>query len=148
LEGVAARWLSAGVLAAAVALGACSSSPKGEFTAPDGVNQSPWDEYCRHSTELIGSLDDHAGGTLEDREFVLALTRYRDGLAGDPTQIPDLGPKVTNIVEELERLRLMANHAHGHGHGDERADEHEEAQLDDSEVRAAVDALPECVKTP
>ena len=144
---MAARWVGAGLLIGTVALGACSSSPKGAFTAPSGAEQAAWDEYCRFSGALIRSLDTHADGTVGDEVFAVALGRYREGLARIAESMSDRGSEVGTIVETIDRLRLMVNHEHSHGHGEVETHE-DEPPLDVSEVRAAVDALPECVEAP
>jgi hypothetical protein len=137
------------MLVGALALGACSNSgPVSEFSsAPDGVKQANWDEYCRYSRELLRSITAHNNGTLADELFVVALGRYREGFDRIAELMPDHGSQVGKIVAALDRLQLGANHEHSHAHGDDEAHK-DDPPLDDSGVRAAVDALPSCAKAP
>jgi hypothetical protein len=126
-------------LLVAIGITGCSSTgPPGEYTAPDGVKQGAWDEYCRYAVELTRSISRHAVGTLEDEVFGVALRQYRDGLVRDAGEMPSLGSKVEEIIYSIDRLHLQVVHELGHEHSNE------EAPLNYSEVRAAVDALPAC----
>lgn len=76
--------VSIGVIAMlALASGCTSKSVNGSSSAPDGVNQAIWDDYCGHGASLTSYLSQEQNGTLTVGEFVSKLNGSENGIQGD-----------------------------------------------------------------
>lgn len=67
----------------ALALGACGSTAGTGSSAPHGIDQAIWDDYCRHGAKLVDYLDGYVKGTQTADETVSKLNGSQDGIQGD-----------------------------------------------------------------
>ena len=93
------------------ALAACASkSSNGSSSAPAGVDQSIWDDYCSHGAALASYLQQAQNGTLTNAEFTSKLEGSENGIAGDATATkPPISDELQALADSIGRAKVAVS---------------------------------------
>ena len=91
--------------------GCATTSPNAWTSAPAGVNQSIWNDYCARGASLVSYLQQQENGTLTTNEFVAKLNGSQNGIASDATATRGLfGVKFRAVADSIGRLTVAVGH--------------------------------------
>lgn len=96
------------VVALCTALVGCSSkSLNGSSSAPSGVDQATWDDYCSHGAALLGYLTQASKGTLTAGELADKLKGSENGIAGDASATTGaFSTKFQALADAIGRVKV------------------------------------------